>query len=394
MEMTSKRRVRWALGALAVVLSVAALAACGGSSSSTTAAPQASNAANTTSGSSEQAYFDAQLNHWYKGIFAVPSGPTVKAPTGKHIWVVSAGQSISASVLTVQAIDQAAAKLGWKVTVYDSQFDPTKMLTGVQQALAAKADGIILVYIDCSIVKTGLQQAQTTGIPVVGIESQDCQPSLEHSVTYVNHMSFDQLVALYGQAQADWVIVKTGLKAQAILTSQTDSATVRVASAGNQQEFTRCSTCKIVDNIKFTGAQLGPALQADVQQSLIKHPEANSFIGTYDAIMTQAGAASALRSSGRLNDLKVMGGEGSAAGIQQIRNGTGMQACVGEDVRWEGYTAVDGLVRVFLKRNPNELDSGNGIQVCDIDHNLPPAGQPFQPPIDYPPVFWKLWGVA
>jgi ribose transport system substrate-binding protein len=391
------RRSPRTLAAAALALSVLALAACGGSSSSTSTSPQASNAADASSGSSGSsgsAYFNAQLNHWYKGTFALPTGPSVKAPTGKHIWIDSAGNAISASVLTESAIKEAASKLGWTVTVYDAQFDPTKMLTGVQQATAAKADGIILLYVDCSIVQTALQTAKTAGIPVVGIESQDCQPSLEYPVHYVQHMTYRQLVYLFGQAQADWVIVKTNDRASTVVTSQIDSATVRVQSTGTVNEFTKCPACKIADNVKFTGADIGPSLQAKIQQALIQHPEANSFIGEYDAIMTQGGAAAALRSAGRLHNMAIMGGEGSADGIAQIRNGTGMQACVGEDVRFEGYGAVDALVRLFLHRDPSEVDTGIGIQVCDKDHNLPPAGQPFQPPVNYVPAFYKLWGVG
>jgi len=71
-----------------------------------------------------------------------------------------------------------------------------------------------------------------------------------------------------------------------------------------------------------------------------------------------------------------------------------MQACIGESPEWESYTAVDALVRLFLHRNPNELDSGNGFQLCDKTHNLPPAGQAYQPPVNFVADFYKLWGVA
>jgi ribose transport system substrate-binding protein len=377
--------------AVALALSALALAACGSNDTgSSTAAEQP----RTNAGSTDVTYFQNQLAKLYKGTFATPTGPAVKAPTGKTIWVDSAGQGISASVLTTDAIKQAAEKLGWKVNIYDSKFDPTRMLTGVQQALAAKADGIIMLYVDCSIVKTGLQQAKAAGVPVVGIEAQDCKPSLMHTVQYVHHQSFDDIVTEYGKAQATWVIAKTNGRAKTILDHQTDSHSVRLGYGGVKSQFAKCSTCKIVGEAAWVGADLGPKLQAKVQQQLIKHPDANSYITSYDASMTQGGVATALKASGRLNKMDVMGGEGSAAGIDQIRRGTGMQACAGEDVRMEGYAAVDGLVRDFLKRDPSELDSGIGIQVCDKDRNLPPEGQAFTPQIDYPPVFYKLWGVG
>jgi ribose transport system substrate-binding protein len=392
MVRTSRRRGwrRGLVAAVVVVLSAAALTACGSSGDSSASGDSGS----TTSSSSDVKYFQDQVTKLYKGTFATPSGPTVKAPTGKHIWVDSAGQAISASVLTTAAIKAAAQKLGWQVTVYDSKFDPTRMLTGVQQALAAKADGIILLYVDCPLVKTALQQAKKAGVPSMGIEIQDCQPSLTHVTGYAGKHTFDQFVKLYGEAQVDWVVAKTNGKAKTIVDAETDSHTTRAVFEGVKGEFAKCSTCQMVDVVKWVGTDLGPKLQSKVQQALIKHPDANSYITAYDAAMTQGGIAAALRSAGRLHNMQIMGGEGSAAGIEEIKNGTGMQACVGEDVRMEGYGAVDGLVRLFLKRNPDEVDTGIGFQLCDKDHNLPPAGQPFQPPVDYPAAFYKLWGVG
>ena len=392
MEMISMRR-RWrpTLAAVAVALSALALTACGGSSSSSASAVSTASNSDFTSTNKYQAL----LPPMYKGLFAPPTGPAVKAPSGKRIWVVDAGLASSYGVRTADAVQQAGKKLGWNVNVVDAKFDPNQMLTGFKQAVAAKAQGIIAISVDCPIVTTGAQEAKNAGIPVVGLETLDCNPSLySYVVHYYNGASLEQFDKLWGEWQANYVIAKTNGQAKTILNTETDLQTTRWSAEGNRLALAKCPTCKVVADASFVGTELGPPLATKIQQAFIKNPDANSFIPSYDAIMTQGGGAQAIKATGRMSQLVISGGEGSAAGIAQIRDGNGMQACIGESPEWESYTAVDALVRLFLHRNPNELDSGNGFQLCDKTHNLPPARQAYQPPVNFVADFYKLWGVA
>lgn len=67
--------------------------------------------------------------------------------------------------------------------------------------------------------------------------------------------------------------------------------------------------------------------------------------------MTQSGGAQALQASGRSKSLAIGGGEGTAAAVDQIRKGTGEQACAGQSVEWEIYSAVDAMIRIFDKQD-------------------------------------------
>lgn len=383
------RRSGWRVCAVAVGCAASmALAGCGGSGAG--AGGASSDGSSSGAGSSHAASLDAL----YEGTFAAPTGPAVHAPSGKKVWYIMSSASVGTIAASADAAKEAGAKLGWKVSTFDGKWDPNQMLTGVQQALAAKADGIIMYGVDCGMVQTGLEQAKAAGVPVVGIESQDCSPSLETVTGYAGHASFGDFIKAFGAAQAAWVIAKTNGQAKTIVNTETDTATTLASSAGQKAEFAKCSGCKIVADVKWTAADAGPALQAKIQQALVSHPEANSFIPTYDAVMTQYGGQQALAGSGRASQLVVGGGEGSAAGTDQIRSGGGMQMAVGEDTQDEAFAAVDALVRLFLKRDPAEVDTGVGIQVVDKDHNLPAKGKAFSSPVDYRSAFYKLWGVA
>jgi ribose transport system substrate-binding protein len=319
----------------------------------------------------------------------------VVPPKNKTIWLVAASLGSDYATRAVSAAQESAGKLGWKVHVFDAKYDPTQMLTGVQQAVVAKADGIVLLAIDCPTVKNAIVQAKAADIPIVGIETKECAPALlSHVVTYTGHESFTDQTLDWGAAQAAWVIARTDGQAKIVMDTETDQWTTVLSSQGIRREVAKCAGCKVVGDATFVGTDLGPALQQKIEQALVQHPDANAYIPAYDVVMTQSGGAQALQASGRIKSLAIGGGEGTAAAIDQIRKGTGEQACAGQSVEWEVYSAVDAMIRIFDKVDPNAVDTGNGVQVCDKDHNMPPEGQPYTPPIDFRAAYLKLWGLS
>src|SRR3954447_5076762 len=117
---------------------------------------------------------DPQLARVYQGTLSSPDTSSRPAAKGKNIWIISGGQSSESSSVPVNAAEEAAKKLGWKVHVYDTQLNPANNAPGVSQAIAAHADAIILDAIDCSFVKSQLEQARAKGILTVPIYAYDC----------------------------------------------------------------------------------------------------------------------------------------------------------------------------------------------------------------------------
>lgn len=385
-----KQRSSWlALGLAGVILAALCLAACGSSSSGTGSASSSSGSVSE----SDLKRYESELEKLYKGTYTKPVGGPVKPPPGKDVWVVSTGQSIETAQDASKGMEEAGKKLGWKVTVFDGKFESSREITGIEQAIASGAEGIVLLYVDCAPVKSALQQAKAAGVVVVGIESQDCDPSLEYEQKFAGGIGYIAWEHGWGAAQAAWVIAETKGEAKTIVVPETDLAVTRAGAEGWTEQFDKCPTCEIVDSIEFVGTEFGPPLQQKIEQALNKHPEANSFIPAYDAVMTGGGAAAALRASGRLSELKVMGGEGSVPGIELIYNESGSDACVGIPTAWNGYEAMMVLARAFAGQDPNKGNSGIGWQVCNREHNLPPKGEGYQPPIDYVAAYEELWGL-
>lgn len=373
---------------LTALVALTALAACGSSEGGGGSDEQAS--------SGDVAKYQRQLDALYKGTYEAPSGGPVDPPPGKNVWIISTGQEIETAQNAVKAMEEAGDDLGWEVTLFDGKFESSRQIAGIEQALADRADGLVLVYVDCAPVKAALQQAKDAGVAVTGIESKDCEPGLiDHVVKYAGEEDFATWVAHgFGGTQAKWVIAKTKGEAKTIVTVQTDLYTTAVTyDPGITDEFAKCETCEIVDTIEFVGTEFGPPLQQKIEQSLNQHPEANSFIAAYDAVLTGGGGAAALRASGRLDEIESMGGEGSVPGIELIYEDRGMDACSGIPTAWEGYGAIMGLARIFAGQDPDRGNSGIGAQACDREHNLPPEGESYEAPIDFVAEYNKLWGV-
>jgi ribose transport system substrate-binding protein len=346
---------------------------------------------------SDLARYQENLDRWYKGTNYPPEGPPVKPASGKNIWLIAIDNSLEVQQLENEAVQEAADKLGWRLHIVNGKSQTSEQLTGVQQAIADNADAIMLSYIDCGPLTSGIKQAHAKGIKVIGIESRPCEdPELiDWNLTYNGGLDFQSwLRDQYGAAQGDWIVAKTKGQAKAIMLHQTDSLAAELPYIGARAAIEKCKTCEIVEVVDFVGTDLGPPLQQKVAQALNSNPDANAITYPYDQVATGGGVSAAVRASGR--EIFAAGGEGSVPGIKLIREGNaGMDMCTGYASGWEGLMAVDAAIRLFAGRDPGELDSGSGTQACDKDHNLPPDGQSFQAglTIPYTQTFYEMWGI-
>lgn len=366
---------------VAALIAAMSIAACGGSSdsSSTTATSGGGGGdSSTVSDSGGDPAAQKRLDELYEGTYKLPPKTAPRPQPDQHIWLISCAQSAAACANGINGAKEASEALGWTTTVVDTKGDPTVMLDAVRSAVAAKADGIFVYAIDCSLIKSGLEQAKAAGIPVVGAEAADCSdvdenaPSLFSYVThYVDNRSFPEFIQEWGAAQAAWDIAQLDGEAKVLDFKGNSSLTVLLTDKGFRDELATCEGCEIVDTVEFGVRDLGPPLQQKAEQALLEHPEANAVQVPYDAVMS-TGVVAALRASGNLAEMRIMGGEGDLANMDIIRADSGQDAVVGLPTEWEGWGAIDGLNRI-MNGEPT-VESGIGLQVADDEHNMPPSG--------------------
>jgi len=390
------RRLLPVIAAAVIVLA----SACGGASNTaSTNAGNNDNQAPTASASSsaDQAVLDAV----YRGTLTSPDTSSRPAVKGKKIVIISSGQSSISSSIPVNAAKEAAEAIGWGVTVYDAQLNPSTYSQLVSQAIASGADGIVLDAIDCSFVKSQLEQAKAKGIKVVPIYAYDCNdPYAGKGGTalfsgYTNYgpeanKNLGAFAEKYGFAQGQAAIAATGGKAKVIFFNDPEATVLHYTGAGFLDAIKQCAGCKVVADVEFKGLDLGPTLAQRAASALLQHPEANVVKSPFTAA-TLLSIAPSIQQSGRGSKLYVMGGEGFQPELDLIRTHQGVNAVMISPSDWTGWAAIDTLNSLFLGQKP--AYSGLGWQLVDPTHNLPASG-PWVSPIDFKAIYKKAWGVG
>lgn len=391
-----------------------ALAACGSSSNTTEAtsapaepsAPSSTAAAEPSAAPSEEASSFEQISQFLLSETGSYSSPPTTAPApeaGKNLWLISCGQAFTSCSIPIGAAEEAAQSIGWTTKIFDDQGDPTTVTTGIRQAIADKADAIFMYYIDCVYAAEALSEARDAGIKVAAAESADCSdldPNAEalfdYSVTYSGGLDgpvpggqspYAEQIGLWGQAQGNLAVAKAGGMVNALVFTDNYGFGGKRAAEGMNEVLASCEGCSS-QIIEFPYEDLANGnLATTVSQALLKNPEANVVAAAYDAIAVY-GLAQAAADSGR--DLIVIGGEGSAEGMDLVRAGQ-ITLGAGLPLGWEGYAAVDALNRILQGEEP--VPTGMGLQLFDADNNVPASGG-YVPPFDYKAIYQQAWGVS
>ncbi len=401
----ARRRVLAKSTALAAAL-LAMLAVACNNASSHDSSPAASGSAATQGVASAPAeadpailaYAQHQIDLAYAGTDRDPPTTAPKPQRGKKVWIISPSQIGESASVATGAAKEAGELLGWKMTLFDAKGDPANFSAGIRQAIAAKADGVILHAIDCAWVKQALVEAQAAKVKTLAYYALDCDdPSVKGEPLYSGSVNFGSqfgdyatLTRAWGAVKADWVIVQTKGLAKAISFKEDELLVVKYIREGFEQELAKCKTCEVVKTVDFTIPDFGAKLQQKAQGALLQHPEANAIHVPYDTPML-LGIGSAVLESGRNDQLSVIAGEGFPSNVQLIRDNRGQDAANAFPAPWTGYAAVDSLNSVFHDQKPQ--DSGIGYRLIDRDHNLPAPGKGYEASKDFRSAYKKAWGV-
>ncbi len=351
----------------------------------------------------------------FEGTFKEPPTDGPEVEPDKNIWAIAASVQL-ADFNEPGHFVETAERMGWDLTLFDGQFNPDTIVSGLRQAVADQADGVILIVVDCQAVKAGLEDVAEAGIPIVGWESVDCDqaaddsgaiidtgvpPLFDAAVTYDNPadpekpLSYLEYVAeVWARAQALGIAEATDGAAKLIKLEEKDLLSTVVLDWGFEKALAEyCPDCEVVETVEVVGTDLGPTLQDKVAQAIASHPEANAVYSMYDAAALSV--APAVMASGRSDDLFVMGGEGTTTVIELIAEDRGIDAAAGLGFRWEGWASLDAMNRVLAGEKPDGagFPSGIGAQLIDADRNLPEKGGRFDSSVDFESAYLDAWGV-
>jgi ribose transport system substrate-binding protein len=393
--MTRTRLVTRRVAVLAIA--AIALAACTSSKSNTTST---GNGGTGGAGGSAAALAKAKAATQlaFKGTNRNVDSQSRPAAKNKSVYVISAGQAASSSSVPSNGAMAAGQAIGWNMHLLDAKLDPSNYPSLVRQAIAAKADGIVLDAIDCSQAKQPLEEAKAAHIVTVPIYAFDCddahaggggQPLYSANINYgPRAANVDAFTESYGADQANYIIASSNNQAKIIAIQDPEFTVLYWTLQGFKNVIDASGTSQIVSTLNVTTQDLGNGqITTKIQAELLKHPEANWVKSPYTYVTT-LGIAPSLGS--RAGKIDVMGGEGFSDELDLIRTGKITAANVISS-EWVGWASIDTMNSVFIGQKP--VDSGIGWTMVDKDHNLPPSGN-FVPSVDFKAEYKKAWGVS
>jgi ribose transport system substrate-binding protein len=387
--------------AIAVALLVAA---CGSSTSSSTGSTSSSTggtssapAASGTSGSGDTTAIvktaETQLAAAYKGRFTHPPTTPNPAKPGMNVWFISPGQASPNAAATWTAAKEAGEKIGWKMTLFDGKLDPSRWSVGINQAVAAGANGIISMAIDCSQTKSALENAKKAGVKTVSLLGFDCndadpsaQPLFSAPISLgTRYASWPKAYQEWGSDSAAWSIVQGKGKAKVLNFLTNEYLIMQNLHAGYTSRLKECTTCQAYE-APWSLSEVGAPLSAKVQSLLLKYPDANAV---QDEANPQLGFSNGVVAAGKTGSVNVVGGLGLPADIALLKEKKGLNALPAWPLDWWSWAAIDTLNSVFNGKQPD--DSGLGWQMIDLTHNLP-AGAVWEPAVNFKAMYLKRWG--
>jgi ribose transport system substrate-binding protein len=379
--------------ALALLASVVALAACGSSEDSST-----DNSAARSGDSADPAVAEAKAaaEKGFKGnIYPVPTnGPA--AQKGKNVWVISCGEAYYGCHLATEEVKKAAAVLDWKTTITDGKASPQVASGLIRQAIAAKADGVIIFSFDCPGIKSALLAAKSASIPVVNSFGLDCDdPAFGSQAKQFTVTSYPAPVEFWQEWSRDrarYLIQRTNGKVTVLNVHPTDQRIHQYADQAFQSELAKCKGCKVID-VPFTFSQVPNPFTQIVRNAVLAHPEANAISNAIDATL-DLGYKSVVQAAKAKNpDMIVNGGDGSPTSLEMIKEGL-LDVSVFQTFAYNAWAVADSMNRVFAGEDPKEIAAlkGSGWQWVDKAHLSSVPSLPFMGSVDFVSGYKKLWG--
>jgi ribose transport system substrate-binding protein len=318
-------------------------------------------------------------------------GPTSspKPDAGKKVVYLSNDENNDASHAWGVAIKEAAAKIGWDVTIIDGKATPTGWISGMNQAIALKVDGII-TSVDAASIQDPMQSAAAAHIPVVGIHAA-ALPGPDAKLGLFTNIQQDPREI--GKAQADWVIADSDGKARVVVTSHNEFAIAETKSQAVVQRLKQCSGCTLLEYSNSPIAEVAQR-QPQLVTSWVQKYGTPLYI-TAVADYTLDFQVPALRDAGvDPSAVKLIGADGQKSAYERIRSGQYQVVTVSEPVDMQAYQAVDELNRALHGQPPSGFVQTPYLVTPQNVDKEGGGKDAFIPSNNYKQHYLQIWGVS
>jgi ribose transport system substrate-binding protein len=388
-----RKRTLLVVAAFAIVL--AAASACSSSGSAAKAGTgSGSSPTITTSSASSSAdcvsqatalvaqHLASSSQHWYPT--DSPSGAVAK---GKSFWIIPVTTAIPTLADYAKGFQNAATALGAKVTIFDGQGTPAGAAQGINNAIAAHADGIVTALIDPKSIVSAVDNAKAANIPIIEADSGPPVPPYVPGV----EAAVAQNQTAQGTWQVDYGLKMTGCKLHALLVNTPGNIASDATYGGEKAELAKlCPTACSSYDAGVAVQDVATQTTGIVENAVRLHPDINAIIEVADVY--QPYVATALTSVGQ--KIPVI----TTSSMGDLANAGPVGAAVVADVvyapglahGWFYMTAVLKLLnggKSVAEQYPIGLvDSSNRAADDPSNYATPPYA-------NYEAQFKQLWGV-
>lgn len=225
-----------------------------------------------------------------------------------------------------------------------SQYSPATQIPIVDQVLAQKPDGLVLIPTDPDALQASVTKANAAKIPVVNVDTH--VTDLSHVLSFITGDNADGGTKA-ADAMATAIGYKTGGKYQVVvgLTSATATTNVARLDGFKAQLVAKYPGIIIVDQA-YSQSQPAKA-NTNVSNWLTKYPHLNGIFAIDGTNAT--GAASALQAKGLVGKVALIGYDAYKTNVDLISQGV-FTALIAQDPAAEAKMAIDDLV-AYLTSN-------------------------------------------
>lgn len=321
-------------------------------------------------------------------------GPTTgpKATKGKIIAIVANDLKNGGVRGTIDAASEAAKVIGWDIRVLDGVGTVSGRTAALDQAITLKPDGILVVGLDPTEQKPGLEQADKVGIQLISWHSLPVIGPIEGTGIKVNVTTDPSGVPT---AAAMWAYLDAGGKPGVVIFTDSNY-TFAVAKSEKMKALIEKLGGTVLSYedtpIADVSNRMGQLTVSLLQRFGAQWTHSLAINDIYYDFMGPALASAGVPGDGAPKS--VAAGDGSESAYQRIRTGQYQAVTVAEPLSLQGWQLIDEMNRAFA----GEKWSGYVTPLHVVaKENIEFDGGPknvFDPDNGYRDEYKKIWGVA
>ncbi len=310
-----------------------------------------------------------------------------KLAAGKALWYISFSEQSPVMATWSGTMKRLVESYGAKVNIVDGKAQFSEFGRNIEQAVANKADAILLMGIPPQAFGVQVAAAKKAGIPVIvgsnGVAAIPTTDGVVAAVT-INHIGVGKLLAA-------WMVANSDGKSEAVVVTHEEvMGTKEIVDSISGETKRLCANCSVkVENLPFARIQT----EGEVTQSLaVRNPNLDYIVPVYD--FETLTMIPALGQAGASDRVHLASFNAIPPVMENLKKGA-VKADVGAPNVWFGFGMADQILRVLSGTGPVAdlkipLRLFTTENIGDIDLS---AGEgSWYGSVDFPSEYRKLWG--